>query len=98
MQHDQEPPQGASTEKGLFITYTLTLESVSAPDPSQPQHRSLPASHAGKEVILEAIRAGVGLGLWPRLQNCVTRQRLSQYLIRTTVQVGPEKQEKEAAL
>ena len=51
---------------------------VSAPDPSQPQHRSLPASCVGKEVILEAIRVGVGLGLGPRLQNCVTRQHLSQ--------------------
>ena len=36
---------------------------VSAPDPNQPQHGSLPVSRA----ILEAIRAGVGLGLGLRL-------------------------------
>ena len=37
---------------------------VSVPDLNQPQHGSLPVSHAG---ILEAIHAGVGLGLGPRL-------------------------------
>ena len=38
---------------------------VSAPDPNQPQRGSLPVPR----VILDAIRAGVGLGLGPRLHT-----------------------------
>ena len=46
---------------------------VSAPDPNQPQRGSLPVSRAGRlRVILEVIRAGVGLGLGPRLRRTMT--------------------------
>ena len=45
------------------LDYNVLVSSrvVSAPDPNQPQRGLLP------RVILEAIRAGVGLGLGPRL-------------------------------
>ena len=46
----------------VLITVTYA-DVVSAPDPNQPQRGSLPVSR----VILDAIRAGVGLGLAPRL-------------------------------
>ena len=44
-----------------MLDYLKTI--VSVPDPNQPQCGSLPVPR----VILEAIRAGAGLGLGPRL-------------------------------
>ena len=44
-----------------LLDYLKTI--VSVPDPNQPQRGLLPVPH----VILEAIRAGAGLGLGPRL-------------------------------
>ena len=53
--------------RGLWYHTTTTAPHtlVSAPDPNQPQRGSLPVSR----VILDAIRAGVGLGLGPRLHT-----------------------------
>ena len=50
---------GLLPELALPHSPTALTPLVSAPDPNQPQRGSLP--------VLDAIRAGVGLGLGPRL-------------------------------
>ena len=50
---------------------------VSAPDPNQPQHGSLPVSH----VILDAMCTGVGLGLVGTETKCMEEVPVSVFCV-----------------